>query len=344
MPINKKVFSEVVYKHDISVLQEFIGYCLYKKYHIHKATMFLGGGKNGKSTAINLLIALLGKENVANKELQEIIYNRFATSSLYGKLLNASADISSKALSKTGKFKELTGGDYVEAEAKFKDSFNFTNYAKFLFSANALPKASDDSYAFYRRWILISFPNTFDGKTCDPNLLEKLTTEEELSGFLNWAVDGLQRLLANGEFSYGKTVEDVMELYKTLSDPVYAYCTEFLKNQIGGHILKENLYKHYVKWCKEKQLPIIPKNILTGNLAKHLSDIKMGRIGGKGNQKPAYLDIGWKIEDNTNNIFLNMVDGDKKQKNLSKIELNDNSMTKIEKNNNNPTTKITEGN
>jgi len=310
-----KFFSEVVYEHDISVLQEFAGYCLYKKYHIHKAAMFLGGGKNGKSTAINLLIALLGKDNVSNKELQEIIYNRFATSSLYGKLLNASADISSKSLSRTGKFKELTGGDYVEAEAKFKDSFSFTNYAKFLFSANALPKASDDSYAFYRRWILISFPNTFTGKMCDPNLLEKLTTQEELSGFLNWAVEGLQRLLKNGDFSYGKTVEDVMEQYKTLSDPIYAYCTEFLKCQTGGHIIKANLYKHYVKWCKEKQLPIIPKNILTGELAKHLPEIKTGKVGGKGNQTPAYLDIDWKTEDISNRIDEKIDDG-KKQREL----------------------------
>jgi len=297
-PIIKKFFSEVVYEHDIPVLQEFMGYCLYRRYHIHKAVMYLGGGKNGKSTAINLLIALLGKENVANKELQEIIYNRFATSSLFGKLLNASADISAKALSRTGKFKELTGGDYIEAEAKFKDSFNFTNYAKFLFSANKLPKAEDDSYAFYRRWLLISFPNTFTGKKCDPDLLDKLTAPDELSGLLNWVIEGLQRLIENGEFSYNKTVEEVMEQYKLLSDPIYAYCSEFLKCQVGNHILKDELYKHYIKWAKKKQLPILPLNILSSELPKHLVEIRRGKVGGKGKQKPAFLDIWWQNESN----------------------------------------------
>jgi len=54
--------KDVVYPEDIPVIQEFFGYCIYRRYHIHKACMFLGGGRNGKSTALSLLKALLGEK------------------------------------------------------------------------------------------------------------------------------------------------------------------------------------------------------------------------------------------------------------------------------------------
>ena len=293
-PKIKKFFQEVEYKEDIPVTQEFIGYCLHRRYHIHKACMFIGGGKNGKSTALRLLIAFLGIYNVLSKELQNIVYDRFATASLYGKLANIAADITDKALKQTGKFKALTGQDLVNAEKKFKSDFDFYNYAKFIFSTNFLPKTDDESYAYYRRWILISFPNTFEGDACDENLIDELTTPDELSGLFNWAVEGLHRLLEAGDFSYGKTVEEVMEQYKKLSDPVYAYVQKFLTCEMGKSVTKDELYSRYAEWSKENKLPITPKNILTQELAKHLPEIRPGKTTCGGKRTPAYMNITWK--------------------------------------------------
>jgi putative DNA primase/helicase len=289
-----KFVSEVLYAEDIPVLQEFAGYCLYRRYHIHKSCMLLGGGKNGKSSFIRLMVKFLGKENVSNKELKQITEDRFSLSALYGKLLNSASDISNEALQQTGKFKELTGEDPVDAEVKFKDSFSFVNYAKFLFSANKLPKTTDESYAFFRRWILLSFPNTFEGDLCNSNIIEDITTPEELSGFFNWAMEGLQRLLTNGDFSYGKTVEDVAEQYKTLSDPIYAYVHEFLICKAGEYIFKDDLYQSYIEWAKKQQLPITPKNTFTSEISKHLYGMRAGKRGAKGLQKPTYENIIWK--------------------------------------------------
>ena len=68
---------------------------------------------------------------------------------------------------------------------KFKNYFNYVNYAKLIFSCNKLPEAKDDTSAFFRRWILINFPYTFEGVNCDKKILEKLTTEKELSIYVN---------------------------------------------------------------------------------------------------------------------------------------------------------------
>ena len=59
-------------------------------------------------------------------------------------------------------------------------------YAKQIFNANELPTTSDNSDAHYRREIIITFPRQFQGKNEDPNLLNKImTNEEEMSGIFN---------------------------------------------------------------------------------------------------------------------------------------------------------------
>jgi putative DNA primase/helicase len=42
-------------------------------------------------------------------------------------------------------FKSITGCDRVTAEIKYRDSFEFTPFARLLFSANRLPAGSDAS-------------------------------------------------------------------------------------------------------------------------------------------------------------------------------------------------------
>jgi P4 family phage/plasmid primase-like protien len=295
-PLIKKFIGEIVYEQDFAVLQEWFGYCLLRGYPFHVACMLIGDGKNGKSTLLRLLTRFLGGDNVSTKELANLIFNRFSIAKLYGKLANISPDISDKALTSTGLFKAITGGDRVDAEEKFKGSFEFTNHAKLIFSCNKLPKSDDETYAFFRRWILISFPNTFDGDKCDHDILNKITTEQELSGLLNWSLQGLKRLLANGKFSYGKTVEDVQTQYKTLSDPIYAFCAEHLTSKEGERLPKADVYEKYVTWAKKKMLPITATNMFTVELAKHMPGMRTGTSGGERNRKPAYVNITWAVK------------------------------------------------
>ena len=98
-----------------------------------------------------------------------------------------------------------------------------------LWSANQVPKINDDSYAMWRRWITLTFYNVFKGQNRDKHILKKITTPDELSGFFNWAIEGLNRLLKNGEFSYTMSVAETRDYYTKLSDPIYAFKQEYIK-------------------------------------------------------------------------------------------------------------------
>ncbi len=275
----KTFFEQVLRPEDVPLIQEVFGYCLHRSHPIQKAFMFLGDGANGKSVTISLLKAFLGKENTCAISLQDIVKSRFSISALYNKMANLYPDIADESLQKTGLFKILTGGDMVTAEQKFKDPFSFTNHAKLIFSANKLPEVHDDSDAFFRRWIFITFPNKFEGDKADKTLLQKLTTTEELSGLFNWAVAGLKRLLTQWEFTNTKTTDEMRETYQRLASPIKAYVDDRLIISASDYILKDELYRKFCEYCSEQNLPIMAKNIFSMRLHEYVR-IEDYRISG----------------------------------------------------------------
>ncbi|MFH1377105.1 MAG: phage/plasmid primase, P4 family [Candidatus Woesearchaeota archaeon] len=253
-----------------NIIQEIFGYVLFKKYNIHKAIMFVGVGANGKSTLLNVLRYFLGNQNISAIPLQQLCINRFSVSSLFGKLANIYADLSSAELKETGIFKALTGEDSIRAERKFKDEFFFDNYAKLIFSCNAVPKTPDDSDAFFRRWIIINFPNQFIGSSANKDLLSKLTTESELSGILNWAIIGLKRLLDNKDFSTAKSVKEVREEYIRMSDSVKAFIMDCIKISPESFEQKRELFTHYTDYCREKSYPPLSEGTFHRDLQRSI--------------------------------------------------------------------------
>ncbi|MBA7504848.1 hypothetical protein ES706_03506 [subsurface metagenome] len=268
-PNIQKFLREVLHEGDMPTILELFGYCLYLGYPIHKAFMFVGDGANGKSTLINLLKTFLRRENCASVSLQELEINRFATNALDGKLANLYADLPSKALSSTARFKMLTGEDLIGAERKFGAHFTFENHAKLIFSTNRIPKAEDDTAAFFRRWIIINFPNVFEGKRAYKRILEKLTTDEELSGLLNLALKGLGDLLERGDFSSGKSTEEAREQYIRMSDSIGAFVMDRVEIAPEEWVSKRELYSVYCEYCRDNNYPTVSDGTFHKNIHQY---------------------------------------------------------------------------
>jgi len=271
-PNIEKFLSEITgCKEDVDILLEVTGFCLCREYLIAKALMLVGEGSNGKSTFLNLLKTFLGKENVAGRSLQDLEENRFAKADLHHKLANIYSDLPDRALWHTGTFKMLTGRDLVAAERKFQQSFTFENYAKLLFSANKVPEAYDDTDAFFRRWIIVVFPNQFINEKADPHILKKLTTPEELSGLLNLVIPALKRLLEKGQFSYSKTTEEIRADYIRKSSPIGAFVMDCLAVDADAFIPKQELFNVFAEYCRVRKIPCVTKDTFFKNLPKHVA-------------------------------------------------------------------------
>ncbi|MDV2567079.1 DNA primase family protein [Levilactobacillus brevis] len=145
-------------------LKEYIGYGFYHSYRPFQKIVFLSGsGGEGKSTFLVDLLArtLYGADNYVAVPPDELAGNdaRFKPAQLYGREVNIVADIPKGYLSNTAVLKKLSGGDPIDAEFKGMQNFTFINYAKMIFSANALPSFTDSSNGMTERLVLIKFVN-----------------------------------------------------------------------------------------------------------------------------------------------------------------------------------------
>ena len=260
-PNIKKFLSEIVESDTIPTLYEWFGYSMIPSTRYEKAMILTGSGANGKSVFLKLYGLFMGDSNISHVDLQSLESNRFKLAQLQGKLANVYADISAQAMEKTNVFKTLVSGDKVSAEFKGSNSFDFVPFARLTFSANELPKSSDLTDGYFRRLIIVDFPNTFgkNGLEKDPHIMDKLSTEKELSGLLNLALEGLQRLEQNGKFSENQNTIDAIKEYKREIDPLVTFLEECCQVGEQYSASKQSLYDLYVNWTHRSGVKALGK-------------------------------------------------------------------------------------
>ena len=268
-PAFKKFLSEVS-PGDEATIQELFGYLLVKGYPIQKCFIFQGSGANGKSTLLRVMEAMLGKENCSSVGLFDLVVKTFSKAELYGKLANIAPDIGSDELKKTGIFKALTGGDTITAERKNMNPFTFNNYAKMIFSCNQLPTSPDNSDAFFRRFMIFQFKQVFDDASADTQLLEKLTTADELSGVFNWALIGYSRIMQKMKFTESRSTKATKDLYLDMSDTVTAFANKMCEEDPAAETVKKEIWRYYGEFCAERGLITINENKFFSELSKRV--------------------------------------------------------------------------
>ncbi len=261
--------EETLYPADVPVMQEWFGFMLYREYFLKKMLICEGPTDTGKSVLMDTGIKFIGEKNKTGVSLQKISSGSdFTKLSLKNKHLNAYDDLSSKDLNDGGAIKVATGGGYISGEEKFGEYQQFRSYAKQWFNANKCPPVKDnDDLAYFSRNMPIRFDNVPD--KLDPFLRKKLWTDEEMSGILNWALEGLYRLLENGEFSYYKSPEEVKQLMEISGCPLVAFSSDVLEKEDGAVISKDDMFKVYSEWCEKTNKPRLSKEMLGRTFTKY---------------------------------------------------------------------------
>ena len=203
---------EVLYPSEIRTAIELVAYTFYRDNPFEIITILFGYGANGKSVFTGLLTALHGAKNVSNVPLSAMLDDKFALSDLEGKSVNIDTELTGTTIRDTSILKKITGRQPIRIQRKNEKAYDTLIHAKLFFSANQVPVAYDESDAFFRRKLILGFPNRFEGNREDPDLITKLTTEEELSGIFNVLMVALKRLLnQNRIYINEKTIEQRRE-------------------------------------------------------------------------------------------------------------------------------------
>jgi P4 family phage/plasmid primase-like protien len=251
-----KFLSGVMNPEDVDLFLDFLAYCLYREYKYNFWLLLVGKGLNGKSILLRLIERFLGSDNVSGETLHRLLKERFSVGNLFQKMVNVDADVSYDTIfNNTGVLKKLTGNDLHIGEHKYKKPFKFRSYAKLIFSCNKIPETEDDTDAFYRRILQINFTQQFFGEKDDPNLIDKLTTQEELSILLHELLSRLPRILEHGLRKItNEAMEKTYNKFTMSSNPVKYFYEAALCPEAGSRIPKLDMYEHYQKFCQIHKL------------------------------------------------------------------------------------------
>jgi len=293
-PTMDRIFEEWVGEKNVKKLYEILAYCMLPNYPIHRIFCFIGNGMNGKSCFLNLLRRFIGPKNVCSTELDTLLQSRFEVTRLHKKLVCQMGETNFNEMNKTSLLKKLSGGDLIGYEYKNKDPFEDKNYAKIIIATNNLPTTTDKTIGFYRRWMIIDFPNTFSEKK---DILDEIPDEEYKSLALKCCTI-LKDLLEKREFDNEGNIEDRMKKYEDHSDPIQKFLDEFIIEDLEGYISKNDFVKKLNDWLNENKI----RNMAENTIGRKMKEKGYGSgrkyaewlYDGKGGQMRIWNGIKWK--------------------------------------------------
>jgi putative DNA primase/helicase len=227
--------------------------CLLKTSKFEKAIMFIGEGANGKSTFLSVLMKMLGEDNISNVSIHDLIARPFSRAELDAKLANIYADIDSSEIKHPAILKMVVTGENMTVEKKNKNPFRMKSFAKLIFSANKFPKIDDQSKAFFRRFIIIEWLESFENKA-DTRLVEKLSTADELSGLFNTLTRIACDMNERGSFLHTPDIDELNKKWNEFSKPIDMFLNSETEKQAKRSTGKMEMYTEYIRFCTLKKI------------------------------------------------------------------------------------------
>lgn len=253
-------FLDSVFEGDrrlIRFVQRAAGYSLTGSVSEQCLFFLFGIGANGKSTLLNLLLALLG--DYAGPAAPGLLLERQGDqhptqiADLYGRRLVVVTEIGEGKRLAEELVKQVTGGDRLKGRFMNRDFFDFEPEFKLWLAANHRPLIRGTDHAIWRRIPIVPFEAVFaDVPTAgqyakDPTLLERL--KEELPGILAWAVRGCRAWQRVG-LKRPEKVEAATAAYRAEMDNVGDFLLDCCSLHREFRSRAGDLYDAYRQWAE----------------------------------------------------------------------------------------------
>ena len=241
----------------------------------HRAFVLYGDGRNGKSTLLDVITALLGEDSVSAVSMERIT-EPFSTVRMDGKLANIVEE--SPTAINAEVFKNITAGGRVSAAHKGMEEFDLRLNCRLFFACNNFPHFKDGSIAIKDRLIFLPFNRYIRPEERDPKVGESI--RKEMSGVLNFALKGLERFQAHGFTEPAATRETINE-YLNESDNVRNWFdenVEFKYDLFSDSVLTKDLYHNYKSLCLENGQKFVAYNTFSKRLKRILDDLGDGQF------------------------------------------------------------------
>ena len=238
--------------------------------------------RNGKSTFLETLGVLFG-DYAANAQPDSFAQQRKDSrrasgdiARLAGVRLVTTGEPDRSMIFDSALIKSITGGDILTARHLNEREFEFRASFQLILNTNYLPRIADRTVFTSDRVKVIEFNRHFAESEQDKTLKRKLQTPSELSGILNWCIEGLRMYRAAGCILH--TPDSIREAtmdYEKKNDKIQLFVDDCLVKVDASVVLKENeiltgkaTYEKFVEWCKASGFGVEGKRIFFEELRR----------------------------------------------------------------------------
>ena len=196
--------------------------------------------------------------------------------------------------------KQLTGNNKITARFLHENSFEFHLQAKIFIDTNHLPNVTDQTLFESGRIKIIPFNRHFEDHEQDKTLKDTLSTDEALSGILNWAVEGYKLYKAEG-LEEPDEVKAATAQYRQDSDRISQFIDSWLeegRDDDGDRyqVPCKAAYRVYSRWCEEMNYrPDNYKNFRAAMEKAFMVDTRRPKAGG--NMTPMIIGVRLRKEE-----------------------------------------------
>jgi putative DNA primase/helicase len=236
----------------IEYKQRLCGYCLTGLTSEQSLYIGHGTGANGKSTEVNVLRDLYGDYSTV-ADTSTFLTKRGGgipndVARLRGARFVSAVETDANRALAEGLVKQVTGGDAMVARFLFREFFEFLPQFKVWLCVNHKPRIRGSDHAIWRRIHLIPYSVRIPAEEQIPDFHRQL--EPELSGILNWCLDGL-RLWREGGLEPPKAVLEATAEYKAESDILADFFEERCVQAPNASAYAKDIYKSYKTWAQD---------------------------------------------------------------------------------------------
>ena len=240
-------------------IQMIAGYVLSGASTLRKIPWLYGPKGTGKSTFQELLSTVLGEMNasISPESLNERGNRERLGAAIWNRRLAVISEAGNSRIS-TDLLKTLSGGDSYPVRMLFKEQFQAKPTHVLMLVSNDPPRMDAYDDALKDRVIALPFIHSMK----DQKLLNGARLEEErkkinsplVLGFTTWAIEGMQRLLQEGDLYVSTNVKEHTQQFWNATDPYSEFFEDLDPFELKKGILKSILQERFNEWCDKSGL------------------------------------------------------------------------------------------
>ena len=240
----------------INFVQKAVGYSLTGDISEQCLFFCYGTGKNGKTVFLETLKILFG--DYAGKAPSEVLMmQRFQSipsdiAKLKGKRLVITSEIEESRRFAESRIKDITGGDTITARRMYGDWFEFKPTHKLWIYGNHKPVIRGNDTGIWRRIKLIPFSVKISEDQQQPMNVLLEYFRKELSGILNWAIQGFIEYQKQG-LPEPDAVKAATGEYRNEMDVIGQFIEECCIVGPNEKVSSKELFDKYIEWCEENK-------------------------------------------------------------------------------------------